>query len=172
MEDAKNLKNLLVRNGYNVAAVCTTGAQAVHCADGLVNGIMLSAYKLPDMMYSELKEYLPLGFDMILLASRNHISECGDVVTVPMPFTIRDLLNTMDMTAEAVLRRKRKMRSQPMQRNEGDRKVIDEAKAMLMTKNHMTEEEAHRYIQKCSMDSGNNLVETAQMLLAVADTGR
>ena len=109
---------------------------------------------------------------MILLASRNHISECGDVVTVPMPFTIRDLLNTMDMTAEAVLRRKRKMRSQPMQRNEGDRKVIDEAKAMLMTKNHMTEEEAHRYIQKCSMDSGNNLVETAQMLLAVADTGR
>lgn len=170
MEDAKNLKNLLVRNGYNVAAVCTTGAQAVHCADGLVNGIMLSAYKLPDMMYSELKEYLPMGFDMILLASRNHISECGDVVTVPMPFTIRDLLNTMDMTAEAVLRRKRKMRSQPMQRNEGDRKVIDEAKAMLMTKNHMTEEEAHRYIQKCSMDSGNNLVETAQMLLAVSGT--
>ncbi len=31
----------------------------------------------------------------------------------------------------------------------------------------MTESEAHRYIQKCSMDSGTNLVETAQMILAL-----
>ena len=29
----------------------------------------------------------------------------------------------------------------------------------------MTEEEAYRHIQKCSMDSGTNMVETAQMLL-------
>ena len=26
----------------------------------------------------------------------------------------------------------------------------------------MSEEEAHRYMQKCSMDSGNNMVETAK----------
>ena len=29
----------------------------------------------------------------------------------------------------------------------------------------MTEEEAHRYLQKTSMDSGTNMVETAQMIL-------
>ena len=29
----------------------------------------------------------------------------------------------------------------------------------------MTEEEAHRYIQKISMDSATNLVETAEMIL-------
>ncbi|MBS7302906.1 MAG: response regulator [Lachnospiraceae bacterium] len=169
LEDAKNLKNLLVRNGYDVAAVCTTGAQAVHCADGLVNGILLSAYKLPDMMYSELKEYLPPGFDMLLLASRNHLSECADVVTLPMPFAVRDLLNTMDMISQAVMRRKKKMRQQPVQRNNDERKIINEAKAVLMERNNLTEEEAHRYIQKCSMDSGNNMVETAQMLLTMAD---
>ncbi|MFR3319996.1 MAG: ANTAR domain-containing protein [Lachnospiraceae bacterium] len=33
----------------------------------------------------------------------------------------------------------------------------------------MTEEEAHRYLQKTSMDSGTNLVETAQMLLTLMD---
>ena len=169
LEDAKNLKNLLVRNGYDVAAVCTTGAQAVHCADGLVNGILLSAYKLPDMMYSELKEYLPPGFDMLLLASRNHLSECADVVILPMPFAVRDLLNTMDMISQAVMRRKKKMRQQPVQRNNDERKIINEAKAVLMERNNLTEEEAHRYIQKCSMDSGNNMVETAQMLLTMAD---
>ena len=31
----------------------------------------------------------------------------------------------------------------------------------------MTEEEAHRYIQKTSMDSGTNIVETAQMILCL-----
>ena len=33
--------------------------------------------------------------------------------------------------------------------------------------NHLSEEEAHRYIQKCSMDSGTNMVETAQMVLSM-----
>ena len=31
----------------------------------------------------------------------------------------------------------------------------------------MTEEEAHRYIQKCSMDSGTNMLETAQMVISL-----
>ena len=36
-----------------------------------------------------------------------------------------------------------------------------------MSRNHMTEQEAHKYIQKCSMDSGTNMTETAQMVLAM-----
>lgn len=169
LEDAKNLKNLLVRNGFNVAAVCTTGAQALHYADGLVNGVLISAYKLPDMMYSEIKEYMPRGFDMILLANRSHLSDCTDVITVSMPFAIRDLLNTLEMAMQAVVRRKRKLRQKPMQRNEEDRKLIVKAKEVLMERNHMTEDEAHKYLQKCSMDSGSNLVEAAQMVLAMKD---
>ncbi|MCI9142247.1 MAG: ANTAR domain-containing protein, partial [Lachnospiraceae bacterium] len=31
----------------------------------------------------------------------------------------------------------------------------------------LTEEEAHRYLQKCSMDSGTNLAETALMVLSM-----
>ena len=34
-----------------------------------------------------------------------------------------------------------------------------------MEKNSCTETEVHRYVQKQSMDSGTNLVETAQMVL-------
>ncbi len=40
-------------------------------------------------------------------------------------------------------------------------------KSLLIERNHMTESEAHRYMQKCSMDSGTNLVETAQMVLTL-----
>ena len=36
-----------------------------------------------------------------------------------------------------------------------------------MDRNHLTEEEAYRYIQKCSMDSATGMVETAQMILTL-----
>ena len=62
--------------------------------------------------------------------------------------------------------RKKPIRPQPKRRSENEQKVIDDAKALLMERNNLSEEEAHKYIQKLSMDSGNNLVETAEMILA------
>ena len=55
----------------------------------------------------------------------------------------------------------------PAARNTQERRLIDEAKAVLMERNHMTEDEAHKYIQKCAMDSGTKLVESAQMVLSL-----
>ena len=34
-----------------------------------------------------------------------------------------------------------------------------------MRRNGMAEPEAHKYLQKCSMDSGTGLLEAAQMVL-------
>ena len=36
-----------------------------------------------------------------------------------------------------------------------------------MDKNNMSENEAHRYIQKSAMDSERTMVETAEMILAI-----
>ena len=67
IDDAKKMKNLLVRNGISVAGACTTGAQAIALADNLNDGIILCGYKLADMIYSQLHEYLPQGFEMLLI---------------------------------------------------------------------------------------------------------
>ena len=47
-EDAEGIKNVLVRNGFRVTGVCTTGAQVVSQADGLNDGIVICGYKLAD----------------------------------------------------------------------------------------------------------------------------
>ena len=47
------------------------------------------------------------------------------------------------------------------------KELINEAKALLMERNNLSEEEAHRYIQKRSMDNGTGLTETAQMILSL-----
>ena len=69
------------------------------------------------------------------------------------------------------VRRRRKLRSQPRRRSPQEQKIIDDAKAILMERNNMSEPEAFRYIQKCSMDSGNTMVESAQMVISIYDGG-
>ena len=50
-----------------------------------------------------------------------------------------------------------------------EKALIAKAKSLLIERNNMTEEEAHRYLQKSSMDSGTNMLETAQMVLTIMD---
>ena len=169
LEDAKSIKNVLVRNGFPVVGVCTAGTQAISQADGLNDGIVICSYKLADMVYSELREYLPPGFEMLLMASDHLLSQCeGDgIVCLSMPLKVHDLLSTVGMLSEGIMRRKRKVRSTPKVRSAEEEAAIREAKELLMGRNHMTESEAHRYLQKSSMDSGTNLAETALMVLSM-----
>ena len=63
------------------------------------------------------------------------------------------------------LERRLRQKKQPKKRSQREENYIRNAKFLLMERNHLSEEEAHRYIQKSSMDSGTNMVETAQMIL-------
>jgi response regulator NasT len=169
LEEAKVIRNILVRSGFSVTGVCTTGAQAISQADGLNDGIVVCSYKLADMVYSELHECLPQDFEMLLMASARLINECygNDIVCLSMPLKTDDLINTVSMLVEGIERRRRKAKLKPKTRSVEEERNIKEAKGILMERNHMTEEEAHRYLQKCSMDSGTNIVETAQMVLSM-----
>lgn len=169
IEDAKNIRNLLVRRGFTVPAVCTTGAQALASANGLGDGIIVCGYKYPDMMFSELHDCLPSHFEMLLVASQRVWSEYGreGVVCVTMPLKVHELLDTLEMMSAEIERCRKKRKSRPRERTEEEKKILQEAKTLLMERNSMSEEEAHRYIQKCSMDSGTNLVETAEMILSM-----
>jgi hypothetical protein len=168
-KDAGNVRSLLVRHGFLVSSVCTTGAQALAQANVLGDGILVCGYKYPDMIYSELRTALPSHFEMILVASQRVLSECGDpdLICITLPIKVRDLLNTIDLMAEQIARRKKRLRQKPKIRSEEEKRILLEAKSLLMERNHMSEEEAHRYIQKCSMDSGTNLMETARMVLSL-----
>lgn len=169
-EDAKRIKDLLTRSGIPVSGVCATGSQAIVRADNLGSGIIISGYRLPDMICPELRENLPPGFELLVLASR-HVIESGligaDAVCLSMPLRAHDLVETVDMMIQTMERARRRRREKPGERKPKERALIQEAKEILMNRNHMSEEEAHKYIQKCSMDSGTNLVETARMVLCM-----
>ena len=168
-ENAANIRNILVRGGFSVIGVCTTGAQALQYTELLDGGIVVCGYRLPDMLYTKLREYLPPEFEMLLAASPDKWQgeTMEGVVGLPMPLKVYDLMNTMEMIQQAMDRRRRKRKKERRTKNPEQQKIIRGAKELLMTRNHMSEDEAHRYLQKCSMDSGTNLVETAEMVLSI-----
>ncbi len=168
-EDARNIKNILTKNGFSVVHVCTSGAQAITAAEGLSAGIIVCGYRLPDMLSAELYDCLPPDFAMLMVSSpaRRPAQLPEKVVCLPVPLKVHALVETMAMMEEAQARCRRRQRMQPRQRNEEEKNIINQAKRLLMERNGMTEEEAHRYIQKCSMDSGTNMIETAQMVISL-----
>lgn len=168
-EVGANIRNILNRNGLEVAGVYTTGAQALQCADTMDEGILICGYRMKDMMYSELRECLPETFEMLLISSPDKWSDglTEGVVGLSMPLKVYDLLNSVEMLRQGIQRRRKKRREAAKHRSPEQKAVITEAKALLMERNHMSEEEAHRYLQKSSMESGTNMLETAQMVLTI-----
>ena len=186
-EDARSVRGILVREGYEVAGVCTSAAQVISLTHNLDGGIVVCGYRLSDMHYSELYQYLPEGYRMLLVASpaKWMDGQPEDIVCLEQPIRVRVLLQTLEGLLTELRRQKKKQRrraagqgdGQPSgengfgRRSEADRQVIIKAKELLMERNHMSEGEAHRYIQKISMDSGNSMVETAGMVLALMQIG-
>lgn len=169
LEDAKKLKNVLNRNGFDDILACNSASQVIGIANDSDGGVVVCGYKLTDMHYSELFGYLPREFSMLLVASPTKLQDCysQEIVCLAMPIHSHELISTVRMMTMDVARElKRRKKKLPKKRTDEEQKIIDAAKALLMERNQMTENDAHKYIQKLSMDSGNNLVETAEMILA------
>ena len=134
----------------DVVSCCTASAALIE-ANQDQRGLIISGYKLPDMHYTQLYECIPKYFEMLLMGSANVVSSAeSGIIAVTMPVKIYDLVNTVQMVLSQVERRYKKDRKKPKKRTEKEENYI-----------------AYRYIQKCSMDNGTNMVETAQMILTL-----
>ena len=172
-EVAQNIRKILSQSGYSVQAVCSTGAQALASVNNLENGILICGSRFIDMMYMEIHDYLPPEFQMLLIASPTSIQEreVENLVCLELPMKVHELLQTLETMEGQIRRRRKRLRNIPRQRSEEDRQMIEQAKALLMDRNKFSEEEAHRYIQKRSMENGTGLVEVAQMILSLMQDG-
>lgn len=165
LEDARHISDLLKRQGLNTALICTSGSKVLSTVHELDSGVVICGRRLTDMHYTQLAEYLPEYFEMLLIASQSALEECPPgIKNLGIPFRASELTGTVEMmlTQQAKLLKKKKI---PKKRSEHEQNFINNAKGVLMERNGMTETEAFRYIQKCSMDSGTNMVETAQKIL-------
>ncbi len=183
---AAKVKNVLVAAGLPVGRTFATGAlvlqQAMLEPGG---GVIVLPPRLSDMTVPDLLSRLPDTFDLVVLFGRGQPATFGKLsgitfLETPMPAselvnTVRSLLETRT----AGIRRpqpaaragahgsaaKPKAEPPPPHRTPAEEKVLQTAKTHLINHCGLTEEEAHRNLQKRSMESGVRLVEIARQVL-------
>ncbi|MCD7739615.1 MAG: response regulator [Lachnospiraceae bacterium] len=169
LDEGKNIRNILVRSGFDSVMACSTASQALGYAEETRDGVVVSGYKLPDMVYDQLREELPKEFEMLLVASGKFtgMNLREDVETVTMPLKVQELVDRVRELTDRVEAGRRARRGKPRERTREEMEAIERAKELLSLRRGYSEAEAHRYLQKTSMDSGTNLVEAAYMVIAM-----
>ena len=108
---------------------------------------------------------LPPECSMLLVGSKHQLDARGEVNIFKMPTPIRreEMLITVRLMLQFGRRVEKLMRPA---RSAMEQQLVDRAKQALMARFDISEEEAHRRLQKRSMDSGRKLSQTARRVLA------
>lgn len=140
-----------------------SGGEVKRLAAKLHIGTVICGYKLRDGSAEDLFYDLPPSSAMLVIARQDMLDLLSDdIFTLPAPVSKGDLCASVNMVLQMNRRLERSLRPK---RNEEETQVVERAKQHLMERDGLTEEEAHRYLQKKSMDSGSKLVQTAILIL-------
>ena len=167
IEEGKRIKNTLIRHGHHILSTAGTGLQAIQLVAETDCGILISGYRFPDMLCTKLREDIDEAVDMLVIAPSNLYREAvPGIVHLPSPLMVYTLVDTVAMMDRQSGGRKRRKKGSS-HRTASQEEILSRAKNLLFDRNGMGEEEAHRYIQKLSMDQGVSMVETAQKIIAL-----
>lgn len=154
--------------GFDIYRTCSSSGEALRTMSGMVNGgMVIAGYHLSDGTAQELAAYLPREFTMMLIATLAEQQYMGEMDT----FFLSHPASAEELTASVnMLRQFHRRKHGPRIKRENEKDVIAEAKALLMQKKQYTEEEAHRYLQKTSMDQGRKIGDFALRILTGKET--
>ncbi|MDR0405651.1 MAG: ANTAR domain-containing protein [Clostridiales bacterium] len=165
----QNIRALLEAGGIAVNKACCSGAEVLREAAKADSGVVVCGFKLRDMTAEVLNGMLPDGYVTLLLASPAQ-GGCGadsDVIRLNAPVNKNELKASVIMIQQMqrIAADKRKARAIANKREQA-LPVVERAKGMLMARHGLTEEDAHKMLQKRSMDSGRKITDTAEMILS------
>ena len=168
-EDANKMAEVIRRSGLMLdIEICSKGSEILRITNDRDCGVVICTQRVKDMNYTELSEYLPSGFGMIVLTKDASMETYSNrCVKLLVPFHASDVIATVEMLLPGYGGGRKRKNKGAKQRSPEERQIIDKAKAVLIERNGMTEPEAFRYLQKNSMDYSRSLVEAAQMILAM-----
>jgi response regulator NasT len=166
-ESAKNcerVREIIEGSGVASCIVCHSAAEVKRVVSKQRLTTVICGFKLPDETAENLFGDLPPSCSMLMLAVQDLLELCpnDEIFKLSSPVSRSDLTASVRMLLQMSHRLEKYIRPQ---RSEQETTVINEAKAVLMDRYGMTEAQAHRFLQKKSMDSGAKMVQTARLVL-------
>lgn len=161
-ETAEKMSRMLSGSGYDIEANCHSKAELIRAIRNTGTDIAVMGFKLYDATVNDVFEDLPDGVRLAAMvkSEQQQLISHEEIFIIPLPVNRVGLVSGLDVLTKDLKRQRRPKRS------EADKKIIDKAKRILMEKHMMSEEQAHRFIQKRSMDTGSKAVDTAKFILS------
>ncbi len=186
---ANKVKTILLRHDLPVRGVASSGAMTLrYTSPGDGGGLIVCGARFTDMAAINLLTMLSDDYDVLMLSSsmsaESSFGHMEGLYMLPLPLQAEDLvssarmlLQTRQMYKDTTRIRKPstgqgKPESDAAGRKPEEQRIIEQAKALLMSRNHLSEQEAHRFLQKKSMDTGTKLIDMAMTVLKSQDSGQ
>lgn len=164
---------VLTRGGYTIEYSCKTAGEVARVADFCTSPVVVCGFQFADMTAEDLQTILDGRIAMltVVLPHQRDLIERQGMAVVPYPLSSMELLQAIEHVernaAEAAVAPKppAPSKSHPSERPAEEKLLILKAKGYLMDEYQMTESQAHRFLQKSSMDRGLKLIDSARMVL-------
>jgi len=170
----KQLSQFLQENGFNVVGETSSGHDLLRKVHTMYPDVVIVDYRLKGMDGHQLSELLvgericPV-VAMISRADVGHfinLSQEPTFVPLVKPLSRDTLIQTIGLlvkTSKSIGALEKELKS--IKSDKGDKELIAQAKSLLITHMKLTEDEAHRKIQKQSMDKGIGKVKIAEAII-------
>ena len=142
----------LAQSGFPARTVCRTGAEVVRAVRYMGGGSVICAARLPDYT--------------AVIGKPEQLSDCENpaIRRLPLPVNRYQLAEAAEALTQAQQARA------PAKPSQQDQEIIRHAKALLQSARGMAEPEAHRYLQRRSMEAHRKMADTARLIIAALET--
>lgn len=164
VKSSERVREILESSGTATCIVCRSASEVKRVLGEQHISTVVCGFKLPDESAEGMFGDFPSSCSMLMVAVQSILNLCqnSDIFRLASPVSRGDLIASVRMLVQMGHRLETFIRPK---RSEEELSVIREAKALLMDRHGMTEEQAHRFLQKKSMDSGAKMVQTAKLVL-------
>lgn len=158
-KNALYMREMIESSGLASVQLCHSGMEVRRLAGQGSFCAVVCGYKLADGSAEALFEDLPPEVLMLMIATQPQLDLCATegIFKLAAPVHREELFGSIQMLVQL---------NQHLEELEGEPdRETQQAKAVLMVRRGMSEEEAHRFLQKKSMDMGCKRSEVAKLVL-------
>lgn len=150
----------LEESGIGVFRRCATGGEALRTLNVCHDGVVICGARLPDRTADELAADMGEAALMLVVGKPDRLAFCErrELFRLPAPFSRGELASAVRMLEQLHAMRMPR-------RNVDEKALVEEAKRILMDARGLTEAQAHRALQRASMNLGMRMSDSARRIV-------
>jgi len=161
---SRTVSSLLVHGGYAVEAFCKSAEDVLQVSESCASHVVVNGFSFPDMDLESLYHRLNgrLAMVTVLFPHQINMIKIREMAMISYPPSEDELLYAVERVDKYVSSRGQ---SHPHVRTAEEILLIHKAKEIITDKLGATEDQAHRFLQRFSMNHGLRLADSAKKVI-------